>query len=58
MADMDRSAMEQFFAKRKEDDAAFTMSLIKTQIRNAITSLEEGDEEEALEILKNLVGKD
>jgi hypothetical protein len=53
----DDAAITAIFAEGERNDRARTMSAFKAQIRNAITEIEEGDEDEAIATLKALIGE-
>lgn len=48
--------MESIFAEQERNQHALAISMIRNQIRTAITELEEGDVDEALDTLYALVG--
>lgn len=51
-----REGMAAILASRQKDEDNLARSMLHTQIRNAITDIQDGDEEAAIALLKQLVG--
>lgn len=51
-------SVRETFLERERDEARRALSFAHTAMRNALTELEEGDTEAAMETLRQLVGTD
>lgn len=49
--------MKEVFLQRRIDELDRAFSMMKAQIRNAISDIEEGDTDEAVETLKQIIGE-
>lgn len=52
------SSIRETFLERERDDARRALTYAHTAIRNALTELADGDEEAAIETLRQIVGDD
>jgi hypothetical protein len=51
-------SMREVFLQQEIDSLRLALSMVKTQIRNAITDLQDGEDEDALDTLMSIVGEE